>query len=78
MLKECRVLLNNDAVTVILYDGVKVQIPSIRRKADVVKVKDDGTYTVVPDDYKEPAAKPRARKKKEPAAQDKKSEPKEN
>ena len=78
MLKECRVLLNNDAVTVILYDGVKVQIPSIGRKADVVKVKDDGTYTVVPDDYKEPATKPRVRKKKEPTAQDKKSEPKEN
>ena len=54
MLKECKVLLNNEYVTVIQYDDFKVQIPAIGRKASTVKVKDDGSYIVVPDDYKEP------------------------
>lgn len=79
MIKECKVLLNNEAVTVIRYDGQDVQIPAIGRKADVVKVKDDGRYTVVPDDYTEVAEakeRPRARKKK-PVAEEKSSDPKE-
>ena len=71
MLKECKVLLNNEAVTVIQYDNIVVQIPAIGRKADIVKIMDDGSYTVVPDDYCEPAqdAMPakKTRKKKVPA-----------
>lgn len=69
MIKECKVLLNNEAVTVIRYDDLDVQIPAIGRKARTVKVKDDGHYTVVPDDYCEPAEeaeKPKARRKKTP------------
>lgn len=71
MIKECKVLLNNEAVTVIQYDDIQVQIPAIGRKATVIKVKDDGHYTVVPDDYTEPeqakeAPAKKARKKKTP------------
>lgn len=78
MLKECKVLLNNEAVTVIQYDDIQVQIPAIGRKTAVVKVKDDGHYTVVPDDYSEPVEKkPRTRKKKTPVVSDEQSESKE-
>lgn len=78
MIKECKVLLNNEAVTVIQYDDIQVQIPAIGRKATVVKVKDDGHYTVVPDNYSEPAGKtPRTRKKKTPVVSDEQSESKE-
>lgn len=72
MIKECPVLLNNKFVTVILYDDKEVQIPSIRRKAKTVKVKDDGHYTVVPDNYSEPV-KSRTRKKKTPVVPDEES-----
>ena len=68
MLKECKVLLNNEAVTVIQYDGIAVQIPAIGRKADIVKVKVDGSYMVVPDDYSEPVPTKKTRKKKVPVA----------
>ena len=78
MIKECKVLFNNEAVTVIQYDDIQVQIPAIGRKASVVKVKDDGHYTVVPDDYSEPVEKKhRTRKKKTPVASDEQSESKE-
>lgn len=54
MIKKCRVILNNDAVTVFDFDGTEVQIPAICREAYTVNVKfDDGKYTVVPDDYEE-------------------------
>lgn len=78
MLKECKVLLNNESVTVIRYDDILVQIPAIGRKADVVKVKDDGHYTVVPDDYGEQVEKKmKTRKKKTPVVSDEQSESKE-
>ena len=76
MILECKVILNNESVTVIRYGNKNVQIPSIGRKTATVKVLDDGRYTVVPDDYTEPEAfgkqpapelpekKHRARKKK--------------
>lgn len=48
MVKECSVILNNSAVTVIRYDETEVQLPSIHRKADKVFVKyENGRYTVV-------------------------------
>lgn len=54
MIKKCRVILNNDAVTVFDFDGTEVQIPAICREAYTVNVKfDGGKYTVVPDDYEE-------------------------
>ena len=78
MIKECKVLLNNEAVTVIQYGDIQVQIPAIKRKTTVVKVKDDGRYTVVPDNYSEPVEKnPRTRKKKTLVMSDEKSELKE-
>lgn len=67
MVKTCSVILNNDAVTVINYDGIEVQIPSIRRNVKTVKVLyKDNKYIVVDDDYKEekPEKKEKARKKK--------------
>ena len=52
MLKECTVVLNNDAVTVIKDGNELIQIPSIHRKADKVKVLIEGhKYTVVDDNY---------------------------
>ena len=78
MIKECKVLLNNEAVTVIQYDDILVQIPAIGRKATVVKVKDDGRYTAVPDNYSEPVEKKtKTRKKKTPVVSDEQSESKE-
>ena len=67
MVKNCSVILNNDAVTVINYDGIEVQIPSIRRSVKSVNVLyKDNKYIVVDDDYKEekPEKKEKARKKK--------------
>ena len=59
MVKTCSVILNNEAVTVINYDGIEVQIPSIRREAKTVKVLlKDNKYIVVDDDYKEEIEKP--------------------
>ena len=53
-MKDCRVLINNEAVTVIDYDGKKVQLPSIHREAKTVKViSQNGKYTVVDENYKE-------------------------
>lgn len=57
MVKNCRVLINNEAVTVIEYDGVLVQIPAIHRKARNVNViLQNGRYIVVDDDYKDSVA----------------------
>ena len=38
MVKNCKVSINNEAVTVFDYDGIQVQIPSIKRNADFIKV----------------------------------------
>lgn len=56
MVKSCKVLLNNELVTVFKYDGNEIQIPSIKRSASYIKViKKNGNYLVVDDNYKEPA-----------------------
>ena len=48
MIKECKVLLNNDAVTVVRFDNKEVQLPPIGHKADVVTVRcENGKYEVV-------------------------------
>lgn len=49
MVKECNVILNNDAVTVVVYDGIRVQLPSIKRKAQTVFVDKRGNKYVVVD-----------------------------
>lgn len=55
MIKNCRVLMNNEAVTVIEYDGISIQIPAIHRDAKYVNViLQNGRHIVVDDDYKEP------------------------
>lgn len=58
MIKECRVVLNNDLVTVVLYDDVYVQLPSIHRNSQTVYVDNQwGFYSVV-DNYTPPEEEP--------------------
>lgn len=38
MVKECRVILNNDAVTVVRFDNIDIQFPSIKKDAKTVLV----------------------------------------
>lgn len=48
MTKECTVLLNNSAVTVVKFGDVEVQLPSIQRDAKKVFVKfENDRYAVV-------------------------------
>lgn len=57
MIKDCKVLINNDAVTVVRFDGIDVQLPSIHRSVKTVRVNyDNGRYLIVDDDYIEPAS----------------------
>lgn len=69
MIKNCNVLINNEAVAVIDYDGIKVQIPPIHKKAKTVKVMHkNGRYIVVSDNQSEiadeHAAKPKSKASK--------------
>ena len=54
MVKDCKVLLHNEYVTVARFDKTDVQFPSIHREADTVRVLYDGNYKIVADDYVEP------------------------
>jgi hypothetical protein len=48
MTKECKVILNNDAVTVVKFGEISIQFPSIHREVDTVFVKaDNGRYSIV-------------------------------
>jgi hypothetical protein len=48
MPKKCKVLLNNEVVAVIDYDGVSIQIPPIEDADEYVYVEKNGyTYTVI-------------------------------
>ena len=54
MIKKCKVLLNNDAVSVVEFDGKKIQIPPIGEdKKEVAVLLKDGKYKVVDDNYTE-------------------------
>ena len=54
MIKDCRVTLNNEYVTVVDFEGIDIQLPAIGRKANKIKVEyKDGKYTVLPDNYTE-------------------------
>lgn len=48
MVKECKVFLNNQYVTVIKFNDTDVQLPSIKKEADTIFVKyENGKYSVV-------------------------------
>jgi len=54
MVKICKVIQNNQYVTVVRFNGMEIQFPSIKRETDTVKVlAKDGKYTIVADDYVE-------------------------
>lgn len=48
MIKECKVLLNNSAVTVVRFCDRDVQLPPIGRKANTVFIRfENGRYEIV-------------------------------
>ena len=48
MIKECKVILNNDAITVVRFDDTDVQFSSIAKDTKTVNVKyDNGKYSIV-------------------------------
>lgn len=50
MIKECKVILHNSAVTVVEYDDVRIQFPSIATNSKTVLVDySDGRYVIVPE-----------------------------
>ena len=56
MVKECPITINNEAVTVAMYDDVAVQFPSIHDKyAQSLKVNyKNNRYTIVDEQKEEP------------------------
>lgn len=55
MLKRCKILFSNEAVTVFECDGVEVQIPAVKTDKSMLNVLVEGnSYRVVNDNYKEP------------------------
>lgn len=48
MVRECKVYLNNPYVTVVKFNDINIQLPSIKREADMIFVKyENGKYSVV-------------------------------
>lgn len=65
MVKECQVITNNDAITVVRCGETDIQFPSIKRTATTVKVLfRDGKYKIVPDDFIEYQPKMKKQNKK--------------
>ena len=55
MLKKCKILFSNEAVTVFECDGQEVQIPAVKTDKNILNVLVEGnSYRVVDDNYKEP------------------------
>ena len=53
MVKECLVVLNNEAVTVVKFDDKDIQFPSINKDAKKVFVNyENGKYSIVDEKYK--------------------------
>ena len=51
MIKECQVILNNESVSVVKFGNTEVQLPSIGKDVNSVKVKcEDGRYSIVKDE----------------------------
>lgn len=54
MIKDCRIVLNNEAVTVVRFDDIDIQFPSIHKDAKSVRVLyQGGKYSIVDSDYQE-------------------------
>ena len=64
MIKECAVLLNNSAVTVVKFGEVEVQLPSIQRDAKKVFVKFENDRYAVVDKLDEPEVQTKKKSKK--------------
>lgn len=64
MIKECTVLLNNSAVTVVKFGEVEVQLPSIQRDAKKVFVKFENDRYAVVDKLDEPEVQTKKKSKK--------------
>lgn len=49
MVKECPVIINNDAVTVVRFDGIDIQFPSVNQEnVKTLNVKfENGKYSIV-------------------------------
>lgn len=48
MVKECKVIVNNEALTTVMFGDIKVQMPPIKRKAEKVFVEENnGRYSIV-------------------------------
>lgn len=53
MVRECVVKLNNKVVTVVIYDGIEIQLPFIGREADKIFVAhENGKYFAVDKNYR--------------------------
>lgn len=50
MIKECAVILNNDAVTVVKYDNTTIQFPSIHKNVQKVFVKIENNKRFIVDE----------------------------
>lgn len=64
MVKECLVILNNEAVTVVRYDSKDIQFPSIHKDTKKVFVNyENDRYSIVDESFaKKEAARPRKKK----------------
>lgn len=62
MVKECNVLINNEEVTVVMFNNTEVQFPSIKKECKSVFVSfENGKYSIVekPTTNKEKEDKPK-------------------
>lgn len=64
MTKECKVILNNSAVTVVKFGEIEVQLPSIQRDAKKVFVKFENDKYAVVDKLDEPEVQTKKKSKK--------------
>lgn len=56
MIKDCRVILNNEAVTVVRFGNIDIQFPSVHKETKFVRVLyQGGKYRIVDSDYRETA-----------------------
>lgn len=78
MIKECPVIINNDAVSVVRFDGIDIQFPPVGKNVKSVNVEfNDGKYAIVIDaKIDKPSAsvkdKPKAEKASKAVETDKK------
>lgn len=53
MIKECPVIMNNEAVSVVSFDGIDIQFSCLGKNIKKVNVKfEDGKYSIVKDEVK--------------------------